>query len=91
MNSFQLDILKKLMEYASPIELGDVSVSIEKGPNEVVVELKLISRGISFWVYDDGAQIRGPQLDIRYEAPDFDDAATLATKFLSEAKSYCTA
>jgi hypothetical protein len=53
--------------------------------------MKLVSRGISFWVYDDGAQISGPRIVIRYEAPDFDDAADLASKFLDKAKSCCTA
>ena len=90
MNSLQLGVLQKLLEYASPVGVGDVSVSIVKGPNEVVVEMKLISRGISFWVYDDGAHISGPRIDIRYEAPDFDEAADLASTFLDKAKSYCT-
>ena len=63
MNDFQLGILQTLLEYASPVGIGDVSVSITKGPDEVVIEMKLVSRDISFWVYDEGAQILGARLE----------------------------
>ena len=86
MNKFQLDILKQLIDYTSPVSAGDISVSIRKGPSEVVVELKLISRDISVWVYEDGAQVRGRKLDIRYEAESFSDITVLAATFLARAK-----
>jgi hypothetical protein len=88
MNTFQLGIMQKLLEYASPVDVGDVTISIIKGPEEVVVEMKLVARSVSFWVYEDEAQILGPKIDIRYEVPDFRDPVKLASTFLNKAKDY---
>jgi hypothetical protein len=88
MNKFQLGLLQKLLEYASPVDVGDVAISIVKGSKEVVIEMKLVAKSVSFWVYEDEAQIQGPRIDVRYEAPDFDRPADLASKFLDEAKNY---
>jgi hypothetical protein len=87
MNKFQLDILKKLIELISPTEVGDICISISKGPSEVVVEVKLISKNFSFWIYEDGASILGKNIDVRYEAESYREASVLASVFFEKAKS----
>ena len=44
MDEFQLGLTKELIELMSPPSVGDVSISISKGPSEIVVEAKLASR-----------------------------------------------
>jgi hypothetical protein len=85
MNRFQCDLLKELIDLISPAVVGDVSISIAKGPNEPVIETKLISRQLSFWIYEDGAQIAGEGIDIRFEAESHREPSELAKTFLKKA------
>jgi hypothetical protein len=86
MDEFQLGLTKELIELMSPPSVGDVSISISKGPSEIVVEAKLASRDLSFWIYDDGASIIGKGVDIRYEAEDYRQPSELAETFLRKAR-----
>jgi len=82
MNRFQLDLTKELIEMLSPVALGDVVVAIAKGPREVTLEAKLVSRDIAFWIYEDGASILGKETDVRFEAESYESASALAAAFL---------
>jgi hypothetical protein len=68
MNQFQLHLTKELIEMLSPTALGDVVIAITKDPNEITSEVKLVSRDIAFWMYEDGASILGKDVDVRFEA-----------------------
>jgi hypothetical protein len=87
MNRFQLDLMKGLIEMLSPIALGDVAIAITKGPREVTSEVKLVSQGIAFWVYEDGASIRGKDTDVRFEAESYESETALATAFMGRVKT----
>jgi len=84
MNKFQLDLLKELIELISPAAVGDISISISKGPNEVVIEAKLTSRQLSFWIYEDGTSILGEGIDIRFEAESHREQSALSKTFLKK-------
>ena len=38
------------------------------------------------WIYDDEAQIQGPEIDLRFESPDFSSAEELRRKFLESVR-----
>lgn len=84
MKRFQSDLLKELIDLISPAVVGDVSISITKGPNEPVVEAKLISRQLSFWIYEDGASLLGNGIDIRFEAESHREPSAVAKAFLEK-------
>ncbi|QWG12382.1 hypothetical protein KMZ29_22155 [Bradyrhizobium sediminis] len=84
MNNFQLNLTKDVIELISPAAVGDVSVSISKGPNEVIVEAKLTSRNLSLWIYENGASILGNGIDIRFEVADHREPSVLAETFLKK-------
>jgi len=81
---FQVDLTRDLIELISPAAVGGVSVSISKGPNEVIVEAKLTSRDLSFWIYADEASIPGKGIDIRFEVADHHEPSMLAKAFLKK-------
>jgi hypothetical protein len=56
--------------------------SLGEGPVEVTVEVLLISAGVSFWIYDDGASILGPNIDLRFEAESYRESTQLSDAFL---------
>ena len=90
MNKFQLSLLKNLLELMSPAEVGDISIEVSKGPTEPLIEAKLISRNMSFWIYVDGAMIDGEGIDIRYEFQSYPDLRVLAESFLKKADEIIT-
>lgn len=84
MTRFQLDLTKDVVELISLAAVGDVSISIEKGPNEILVEAKIPSRDLSLWIYEDGASILGNDVDIRFEAESYSELSVLAKAFLKK-------
>ncbi len=86
-NEFQLALKRHVEEAAEDVSLV-VEVSEFKGvwdgENEIAFVIRVPARELEFWIYCDGAQISGPNLDRRFEKEDYDDLDQLASRYRAE-------
>jgi len=72
--------------------LATTAVSLEQriieGERETFVRAKLGGTAAEVFIYEDGAGLQGPGLDLRFESPDYGSANELAQAFLAEVVVY---
>jgi hypothetical protein len=88
MNKFQVSLTAFLLEVLSNKDLGDILVTVSKASDEVLVEVRLESFKIGFWVYDDGASIFAPRVDERFELAAFDSLEKLRRAYVERIEAF---
>ena len=58
-----------------------------QGKSEIYLQHPLGASGVDCFIYEDGAHILGPDVDSRFEAPDYDSLDDLAAAFVNEASA----
>lgn len=83
LTDFQMRILRELGESFERDQIA-YEVSYDGGPREVAIVLKV--QQYVLWIYPDEANIEGPNLDKRFEWPDFDSSEDLASNYIKSVK-----
>jgi len=80
LTDFQKDCLKRAEEVISLMhrKLEDIRVL---GITETYIHAKIAATPIEIWIYEDGAEISGPEIDDRLERQDFESLAELISEF----------
>jgi len=47
---------------------------------------EIAGTNFELWIYDNEAQIQGPEIDLRFDSPDYSDLEELRNKFLESVK-----
>jgi len=86
-NEFQLELKRHVEEEAKSFSLV-AEISEFKGvwddEKEIAFVIRVPTQKLEFWIYCDGAQISGPNLDRRFEKEDYDDLDQLASCYRAE-------
>lgn len=62
--------------------LGEIQNTFFDHTDETYIHAYLGNDALEIWIYEDGAMISGPGIDMRYEAPDFANQNDLMEAFL---------
>ncbi len=54
-----------------------------EGISEIYVRAKVSETELTVFIYEDEANVQGPQTDLRFEAPDYDSGKELTRDFVS--------
>jgi hypothetical protein len=59
-----------------------------EGENETLIRARLGASAAEIFIYEDEAQLLGPDIDAWFESPDFPDAASLCDTFIATVLDY---
>jgi hypothetical protein len=85
LNEFQLSTQQKLQDLLKKIDVT-AHFEIDAGPTES--GLKINADKYVLWIYPDGADISGPNIDKRFEIYDFDTLNDLQSSYLASVEKY---
>jgi UDP-N-acetylglucosamine--N-acetylmuramyl-(pentapeptide) pyrophosphoryl-undecaprenol N-acetylglucosamine transferase len=88
LTSFQVATEAALTNILVQSAPGELQREIVSGREETYVRVDIVPRGISFFLYSDGAQIQGKGLDKRFEIEDYASGEALQRSFLEAARAF---
>lgn len=68
-------------------QLGEITNTFFDHADEIYINYEIPKSNIEVWIYEDGAMIRGENVDERFERPDFDDEEKLIRVFVDSVKT----
>lgn len=84
LNPFQNRIRSQIVKMLNYFEVGfTAEMRGERSPYEFI----MTSGDVAIYIYDDGAQIAGKNIDFRYEIYDFDTEEELILNFIQQLKA----
>ncbi len=67
------------------LETAELRQDPLENENPAIVR-KIVGKYYELWIYSDEAQIQGPDIDLRFELPDYSSSEALCAKFLESVK-----
>jgi hypothetical protein len=87
LSSFQRQTEAALVSALAAAGCGLTARRLE-GVEETFIRAEVQGTGAEVFIYNDEAGLRGPDVDKRFEAPDYRDGGTLARAFVQETVDY---
>ena len=86
LNSFQIECEQQLLEIIQRSNCKLLNRKVE-GINERFITGDLSAKDLKVFIYNDGAEISGTNLDERYESADYDSLNALRDSFIKKVSS----